>query len=61
MWARLVAGTMYRGQFEERLEKVIEEITNSDTIFSLTKSTCWSAVRAGGSMDAAIYAGPGAR
>jgi ATP-dependent Clp protease ATP-binding subunit ClpC len=26
----LVAGTMYRGQFEERLKKVIEEITNSD-------------------------------
>ena len=25
----LVAGTMYRGQFEERLKKVIEEIIQS--------------------------------
>ncbi|HTP11773.1 MAG TPA: Clp protease N-terminal domain-containing protein, partial [Anaerolineae bacterium] len=28
----LVAGTMYRGQFEERLKRVIEEIKNSNSI-----------------------------
>lgn len=28
----LVAGTMYRGQFEERLKRVIEEVKISDTI-----------------------------
>lgn len=28
----LVAGTMYRGQFEERLKRVIEELKSSDTI-----------------------------
>ena len=30
----LVAGTMYRGQFEERLKRVIEELKSSDSIFS---------------------------
>jgi ATP-dependent Clp protease ATP-binding subunit ClpC len=28
----LVAGTMYRGQFEERLKRVIEELKSSDAI-----------------------------
>jgi ATP-dependent Clp protease ATP-binding subunit ClpC len=28
----LVAGTMYRGQFEERLKRVIEELKSSDSI-----------------------------
>ena len=60
----LVAGTMYRGQFEERLKKVIEEITNSDAILFIDECTCWSApARAGSSVDAANHpqAGPGPR
>ena len=30
----LVAGTIYRGQFEERLKKVIEELKGSESILS---------------------------
>ena len=37
----LVAGTMYRSQFEERLKKVIEEIKDSGAILSSTRCTCW--------------------
>ena len=39
----LVAGTMYRGQFEERLKRVIEEIKTATASCSSTKCTCWSA------------------
>ena len=50
----LVAGTMYRGQFEERLKKVIEEITNSDAILFIDEVHMLVGVGgAGGSMDAA--------
>ena len=50
----LVAGTMYRGQFEERLKKVIEEITNSDAILFIDEvHMLVGAGGAGGSMDAA--------
>ena len=37
----LVAGTMYRGQFEERLKRVIEELKASDTILFITRCICW--------------------
>ncbi len=50
----LVAGTMYRGQFEERLKKVIEEITNSDAILFIDEvHMLVGAGSAGSSMDAA--------
>ncbi len=50
----LVAGTMYRGQFEERLKKVIEEITNSDAILFIDEvHMLVGAGAAGSSMDAA--------
>ena len=39
----LVAGTMYRGQFEERLKRVIDELKQSGRFCLSTKSTCWSA------------------
>ena len=39
----LVAGTMYRGQFEERLKRVIDEIKDSTASCSSTSCTCWSA------------------
>ena len=38
----MVAGTMYRGQFEERLKRVIDELKSSGAIRPLlTKVTCW--------------------
>jgi ATP-dependent Clp protease ATP-binding subunit ClpC len=37
----LVAGTMYRGQFEERLKKVIDESSPPRRSCSLTSCTCW--------------------
>ena len=41
----LVAGTMYRGQFEERLKRVIDELKAiRRRSCLLTKSTCWSAL-----------------
>ncbi|MGQ9491475.1 MAG: ATP-dependent Clp protease ATP-binding subunit [Anaerolineae bacterium] len=50
----LVAGTMYRGQFEERLKKVIEEITNSDAILFIDEvHMLVGAGAAGSSVDAA--------
>ena len=50
----LVAGTMYRGQFEERLKKVIEEITNTDAILFIDEvHMLVGAGAAGSSMDAA--------
>ncbi len=50
----LVAGTMYRGQFEERLKKVIEEITNSDSILFIDEvHMLVGAGAAGSSVDAA--------
>ena len=50
----LVAGTMYRGQFEERLKKVIEEITNADAILFIDEvHMLVGAGAAGSSMDAA--------
>ena len=50
----LVAGTMYRGQFEERLKKVIEEITNSDAILFIDEvHMLVGAGSAGSSVDAA--------
>ena len=50
----LVAGTMYRGQFEERLKKVIEEMTNADAILFIDEvHMLVGAGSAGSSMDAA--------
>jgi ATP-dependent Clp protease ATP-binding subunit ClpC len=50
----LVAGTMYRGQFEERLKKVIEEITNANAILFIDEvHMLVGAGAAGSSVDAA--------
>ncbi len=50
----LVAGTMYRGQFEERLKKVIEEITNADAILFIDEVHMLVGAGSGGSgVDAA--------
>ncbi len=50
----LVAGTMYRGQFEERLKKVIEEITNAKAILFIDEvHMLVGAGAAGSSVDAA--------
>jgi ATP-dependent Clp protease ATP-binding subunit ClpC len=50
----LVAGTMYRGQFEERLKKVIEEITESKSILFIDElHMLVGAGAAGSSVDAA--------
>ncbi len=50
----LVAGTMYRGQFEERLKKVIEEITESKAILFIDElHMLVGAGAAGSSVDAA--------
>jgi ATP-dependent Clp protease ATP-binding subunit ClpC len=50
----LVAGTMYRGQFEERLKRVIEEVKISDTILFIDEvHMLVGAGSAGSSVDAA--------
>jgi len=50
----LVAGTMYRGQFEERLKRVIQEITNSGAILFIDEvHMLVGAGAAGSSVDAA--------
>jgi ATP-dependent Clp protease ATP-binding subunit ClpC len=50
----LVAGTMYRGQFEERLKRVIEELKASDTILFIDEvHMLIGAGSAGSSVDAA--------
>jgi ATP-dependent Clp protease ATP-binding subunit ClpC len=50
----LVAGTMYRGQFEERLKKVMEEIINSSAILFIDEvHMLVGAGAAGSSVDAA--------
>lgn len=50
----LVAGTIYRGQFEERLKKVIEEIKGSDSILFIDEvHMLVGAGAAGSSVDAA--------
>ncbi len=50
----LVAGTMYRGQFEERLKRVIEEIKNAEAILFIDEvHMLVGAGSAGSSMDAA--------
>ncbi len=50
----LVAGTMYRGQFEERLKKVIEELKASDSILFIDEvHMLVGAGAAGSSVDAA--------
>ncbi len=50
----LVAGTMYRGQFEERLKKVLSELKGSDTIVFIDElHMLVGAGSAGSSMDAA--------
>jgi len=50
----LVAGTMYRGQFEERLKRVIEEIKASDAILFIDEvHMLVGAGSAGSSVDAA--------
>ncbi|TET54258.1 MAG: ATP-dependent Clp protease ATP-binding subunit [Anaerolineales bacterium] len=50
----LVAGTMYRGQFEERLQKIINELKNSDTILFIDEvHMLVGAGSAGSSVDAA--------
>ena len=50
----LVAGTMYRGQFEERLKKVLHELKDSDTIVFIDEvHMLVGAGSAGSSIDAA--------
>ncbi len=50
----LVAGTMYRGQFEERLKKVIKELQNSNSILFIDEvHMLVGAGSAGSSVDAA--------
>jgi ATP-dependent Clp protease ATP-binding subunit ClpC len=50
----LVAGTMYRGQFEERLKKVIEEIINTKALLFIDEvHMLVGAGAAGSSVDAA--------
>ena len=50
----LVAGTMYRGQFEERLKRVIEELKASDSILFIDEvHMLVGAGAAGSSVDAA--------
>ncbi len=50
----LVAGTMYRGQFEERLKKVLEELKDSNTIVFIDEvHMLVGAGSAGSSLDAA--------
>ncbi|MCX6030241.1 MAG: ATP-dependent Clp protease ATP-binding subunit [Chloroflexi bacterium] len=50
----LVAGTIYRGQFEERLKKVIQEVTNSAAILFVDEvHMLVGAGAGGGSVDAA--------
>jgi ATP-dependent Clp protease ATP-binding subunit ClpC len=50
----LVAGTMYRGQFEERLKRVIEELKASDTILFIDEvHMLVGAGSAGSAVDAA--------
>ncbi len=50
----LVAGTMYRGQFEERLKRIIEELKNSDSILFIDEvHMLVGAGAAGSSVDAA--------
>jgi ATP-dependent Clp protease ATP-binding subunit ClpC len=50
----LVAGTMYRGQFEERLKKVIEEVVTSQSILFIDEvHMLVGAGAAGSSVDAA--------
>ncbi|MFW5771740.1 MAG: ATP-dependent Clp protease ATP-binding subunit [Phototrophicaceae bacterium] len=50
----LVAGTMYRGQFEERLKRVIEELKTSDSILFIDEvHMLVGAGSAGSSVDAA--------
>ena len=50
----LVAGTMYRGQFEERLKKLLEELKNAHTILFIDEvHMLVGAGAAGSSIDAA--------
>ena len=50
----LVAGTMYRGQFEERLKRVIQELQSSDSILFIDEfHMLVGAGSAGSAMDAA--------
>lgn len=50
----LVAGTMYRGQFEERLKKVIDELKSSEAILFIDEAHMLvGAGAAGSSVDAA--------
>lgn len=50
----LVAGTMYRGQFEERLKRVIDELQSSDSILFIDElHMLVGAGSAGSSVDAA--------
>jgi ATP-dependent Clp protease ATP-binding subunit ClpC len=50
----LVAGTMYRGQFEERLKRIIEELKKSDSILFIDEvHMLVGAGSAGSSVDAA--------
>jgi ATP-dependent Clp protease ATP-binding subunit ClpC len=50
----LVAGTMYRGQFEERLKRVIEELKQADSILFIDEvHMLVGAGSAGSSVDAA--------
>lgn len=37
----LVAGTKYRGEFEERLKKLMDEIKQNDDIILVSRATQW--------------------
>lgn len=40
----LVAGTKYRGEFEERLKKLMDEIKQNDDIILVSTADCWQVV-----------------
>ena len=49
----LVAGTKYRGEFEERLKKIVKELTRSKTVFIDEVHTLVGAGAVEGAVDAA--------
>ena len=57
--AALVAGSKYRGEFEERLKKVMKEITQrGDIVLFIDSSTTWSARAPPRAIDAASILKP---
>ncbi|MFF3906201.1 ATP-dependent Clp protease ATP-binding subunit [Streptomyces sp. NPDC001848] len=55
--AGLVAGSQYRGQFEERLKKVIDEVTGADKSVVLFIDELHTVVGAGGTGEGSMDAG----